>query len=182
MLIYEPAQDKTYNTTCVNSKDSAQPLHSPSMARDPIYPSLDSPEMVEGTGNQQRQWSDCADAQADLSLHWSHKSYYRFCPVLAIIFYFSTKTCCGYSLEAPCQGSSIEYHHYITCTTIPQCALYVASSSRIVSNTSCFAKKFYNRGQKSQCMSSKNGRTICYKNKSTTCGCQCSAAVSFRNI
>ena len=26
-----------------------------------------------------RLWSDCADAQADLSLCWSHKSYCRFC-------------------------------------------------------------------------------------------------------
>ena len=28
-------------------------------------------------------WSDCADAQADLSFHWSHKSYCRFCHALA---------------------------------------------------------------------------------------------------
>ena len=46
------------------SKDSDQP----SMARVFIHPSLDSPEAVEGTCNQRRLWSDCADAQADLSL------------------------------------------------------------------------------------------------------------------
>ena len=28
-----------------------------------------------------------------------------------IFFYFSTKTCCGYSLEAPLQGASNEYHN-----------------------------------------------------------------------
>ena len=50
-----------------------------------FYPFLDSPEAVEGTFDQRRRWSDCADAQADLSLRWSHKSYCRFCRALAYI-------------------------------------------------------------------------------------------------
>ena len=37
---------------------------------------------VWGTCYQRRLWSDSADAQADLSLHWSHKSYCRFCRAL----------------------------------------------------------------------------------------------------
>ena len=45
---YEPAHDKPYNKTCVTRKDSDQPVHPPSMA------------MV------------LTDAQADLSLCWSH--------------------------------------------------------------------------------------------------------------
>ena len=47
------------------------------------YSSLNSLEVKEGTGDQRRLWSDCADAQSDLSLRWSHKSYCRFCRALA---------------------------------------------------------------------------------------------------
>ena len=44
----EPGHDKTYNKTCVTSKDSDQPVHPPSVARLLFYFSLDSPEAVEG--------------------------------------------------------------------------------------------------------------------------------------
>ena len=44
---------------------------------------INSPKAVEGTCDQRRLWSDCADAQSDLSLCWSHKSYCRFCCALA---------------------------------------------------------------------------------------------------
>ena len=60
--INEPAHDNTYNKTYVTSKDSDQPVHPPSMSRLLIYPSLDSLKPVEGTCDQQRLWSDCADA------------------------------------------------------------------------------------------------------------------------
>ena len=43
----EPAHDKTPNKTCVNSKDTDQLAHPPSMARVLVYPSLDTPEAVE---------------------------------------------------------------------------------------------------------------------------------------
>ena len=39
--------------------------------------------------NQQILWSDCADAQADLSLCLSHKSYCRFCRALAHFCHYS---------------------------------------------------------------------------------------------
>ena len=84
-ITFEPAHDKTYNKTYVTSKDSDQPVHPSSMTRFLVYPSLDSPEVVEGTYDQQRLWSDCADAQADLSLRWSRKSYCRFCHALAYL-------------------------------------------------------------------------------------------------
>ena len=51
-LQYEPVHDKTYNKTCVTSKDSNQPVHLPSMARILLYFSLDSLEVVEGTCDQ----------------------------------------------------------------------------------------------------------------------------------
>ena len=47
--IFEPAHDKTYNKTCVTSKEPNQPVCPPSMARILVYPSLDSLEDVEGT-------------------------------------------------------------------------------------------------------------------------------------
>ena len=40
--IYEPAHDKTYNKTCVTSKDSDQPVHPSSMARVLVHPCKDS--------------------------------------------------------------------------------------------------------------------------------------------
>ena len=72
----------------MTSKDSDEPIHPPSMARILIkifYPSLDSPEAVEGTCNQKRLWSDCTYVQADLSLRWLHKSNCRFCHALVQI-------------------------------------------------------------------------------------------------
>ena len=40
--------------------------------------SLDSQESKISSGRQQRLWSDCADLQADLSLHWVNMSEGRF--------------------------------------------------------------------------------------------------------
>ena len=54
MILYEPAQDKTDNKTCVTREDSDQPIHPPTMARVPVHPSLDSLEAVEGICDQQR--------------------------------------------------------------------------------------------------------------------------------
>ena len=93
----EQAFDKNYNKTCMTSKDSDQPVHLHRTARVLIYPSFDSleawhmrsadcadsPEMVDSICDQRRLWSDCASAQSDLSLRWSHKSYCRFFRALA---------------------------------------------------------------------------------------------------
>ena len=51
---FEPAHDKTYNKTCVASKDSDQPLYPPIMLRVLVLSSLDRPEAVEGTCDQRR--------------------------------------------------------------------------------------------------------------------------------
>ena len=45
---------KTYNKTCVTSKDSDQPVRPPSIAKVLVHLSLASPEAVEGTCDQQR--------------------------------------------------------------------------------------------------------------------------------
>ena len=51
---YGQVHDKTYNRTCMTSKYSDQLVQSPTMARVFDYPSLDSPEAVEGTCDQRR--------------------------------------------------------------------------------------------------------------------------------
>ena len=57
-------------------------VHPPSMARALVFPSLDSLEAL-GACDQRRLWSDCADAQANLRLRWSHEYYCRFWRALA---------------------------------------------------------------------------------------------------
>ena len=79
--------NKTYNKSCVTSKDSDQSVQPPNMARVLLYPSLGSLEATEDTCDQRRLWLDWANAQADLSLHWSQKSYCRFCHALAHIMF-----------------------------------------------------------------------------------------------
>ena len=44
----KPVHDKTYNKMCLTSKDSAQPVHPPSMAKILLYPSLNSLKAIEG--------------------------------------------------------------------------------------------------------------------------------------
>ena len=78
LFLFEPADDKTYNKTCVTSKDLDHSVHPTTMARVLGHHSLDSMEAVHGTCDQRRLWSDCAEAQADLSLRLSHKSYCSF--------------------------------------------------------------------------------------------------------
>ena len=76
--INKPAHDKTYNKTSVTSKDSYQPVHPLNMTRVLVYSFLGSQRAKEGICDHQRLRSDCADAQSDLSLRWSHKSYCKF--------------------------------------------------------------------------------------------------------
>ena len=50
----ETVHDKTYNKTCVTSKDFDQPVHPPSMARVLCNPSLDNPVAVESCRRHMR--------------------------------------------------------------------------------------------------------------------------------
>ena len=86
LLITAPAHDKINIKTYVTSKDSDQPVQPPSMTRVFVYLPLNSLVAVEGQCDQRRLWSDCADAQADLSLRLSHQCYCRFCR--AWLYYF----------------------------------------------------------------------------------------------
>ena len=62
----------------VTRKNADQPVHPTSMATVPLSLSFNRPEAVACTCDQRILWLDYADAQADLSLRWSHKSYCRF--------------------------------------------------------------------------------------------------------
>ena len=72
-----------------NKKDTDQPVYPPCVARVLVYPALDSLEAVKGTCDQRKLRSDCADAQSDLSLRWSHKSSCRSCRALVYIIFLS---------------------------------------------------------------------------------------------
>ena len=83
LLSVAMAHTKSYHNTAT-SKDSDHPVHPPSMTRVfSFIPFLDSLEAIESTCDQRRLYSDCADAQTDLSLRYSHKSYCRFRRALA---------------------------------------------------------------------------------------------------
>ena len=77
---------------------------------------------------QPRLWSDCGDAQADLSLCWWHrlgdaqadlclcwwhKSYCRFCCALAHFSYFSKKACSGYPSEVPRRSAPNKHSQHV---------------------------------------------------------------------
>ena len=70
ILTFEPVYDKTYNKTCVTSKDSGQPAHPPSMARVLAFLSLDSLKTVESTCDQRYADRYKSLLVARLAMHW----------------------------------------------------------------------------------------------------------------
>ena len=75
----EPQHDKTNKLTCAPSKDSGQPGHPSSLIRDFTVLMKKSWVISYPWSAQWRLSSDWADAQADLSLHWAHRSFCWFC-------------------------------------------------------------------------------------------------------
>ena len=79
----EPAHDKPYNKTCATSKDSDQPAHLCSLIR--VF--ADNMCLLQPQGYSKKDKRESlpywVDVQADLSLCWLHRSYCRFCHVLA---------------------------------------------------------------------------------------------------
>ena len=81
-LAYEPQHDKTNKMTCASSDVSDQPGHLPSL----IYTLIRvfTVRMKKAWAlsflltMQRRLWSDWADAQTDLSLHWAHVPFCWF--------------------------------------------------------------------------------------------------------
>ena len=73
--VTEPSHDKTNKMACAPSKDSDQPGHSPSLIRDFAVRMKKDWVLSYTLSAQRKLWSDWADAQADLSLHWAHSHF-----------------------------------------------------------------------------------------------------------
>ena len=80
---YEPLHDKPNKMTCAPSEDSDQPGHPSSLIRVVTVRSVGSLGPNTSSCGQWRLWSDWADAQADLSLPWAHRSFCWFCHAAA---------------------------------------------------------------------------------------------------
>ena len=86
---------------CAPSEDSDQPGHPPSLIRVFAVRMKKAWVLIYPFSEQQRLWSDWADAQADLSLHWAHSHFVGFV-MRRLIFASailawnaSTTTCCS---------------------------------------------------------------------------------------
>ena len=64
---------------CAPSEDSDQPGHPPSLIRVFTVRMKKAWVLSYPLSAQRRLWSDLADAQADLSLHWEHTHFCRIC-------------------------------------------------------------------------------------------------------
>ena len=76
--IFEPPHDKTNKMACAPSEDSDQPGHPPSLIRVFAVRKKKAWVLSCPLSEQRRHWSDWADAQADLSLHWAHSHFVGF--------------------------------------------------------------------------------------------------------
>ena len=97
--------DKTNKLTCAPSEDSDQPGHPPSLVRVFAVRSIGSQGPKVSSCGQRRFWSDWADAQADLSLRWMHRSCTL--QVLSCSGSFVTCTCSWlFHLSLQCFGTN----------------------------------------------------------------------------
>ena len=71
----ELPHDKTNKMACASSEDSDQPGEPHSLIRVFAVRMKKAWVLSYPLSAQQRVWSDRADTQADLSLHWSHRGY-----------------------------------------------------------------------------------------------------------
>ena len=82
--IFESPHDETNKMACVPSEDSDQPGIHPVWSVFAVHSVGSQGSKVSSCG-QQRIWSHWADAQADLSLRWVHRSFCWFCHEVAHI-------------------------------------------------------------------------------------------------
>ena len=74
----EPPHDKTNKMACAPSENSDQPGHPPSLIRVFGVRMKKAWVLSYSLSAQRRIWSDWADAQADLNLHWAHRHFVAF--------------------------------------------------------------------------------------------------------
>ena len=82
----EPRHDKTNKMTGASSEDSVQPGHPPYLIRVFAVRSMGTKDSRFLYADSE-DWSDCADAQVDLSLRWAHRSCCLFCRAAAQILF-----------------------------------------------------------------------------------------------
>ena len=78
--LYEPAHEKAYNEICATSKDSDQP--EPLCSLISLH-WLHVPSEASWLSKEPESLPHWVDVQAGLNICWSHRSYCRFCRVLA---------------------------------------------------------------------------------------------------
>ena len=95
---FEPPHYKPNKMTFVPSEDSDQSGHPPSLIIVFDVRSVGSLGPNFASGGQRWLWSDWADAQADLSLRWAHKSFCWFCQAVAQFSYWTTSETIAYGI------------------------------------------------------------------------------------
>ena len=129
----KPSHDKTNKMAVAGSEDSDQPGRPPSLIRVftlGIYPvwsqSSLSPWRYIGSSATHwahcEDWSDWADAQADLSHRWAHRSFCWFCHVVAQIM--SRLTCIS-QLRQPSQNYLPVFHQVPLYVPLHMCEVEV---------------------------------------------------------
>ena len=87
--LYEPPHDKTNKMACAPTEDSDQPGHPPSLIRVFLVRMRKAWVLSYPLSAQRRLWSDCADAQADLSLRWAQ--CYFVCFVMSRLIWLDSR-------------------------------------------------------------------------------------------
>ena len=105
MIINRNGRKRTLGQ-CARSEDSDQTAHSRSLIRIFTGRFLDSRGYKVSSGEQRGLWSDCADAQVDLSLAWARMSEMY----VAIYYYNVNNYCCSNSKTGVYRG--IHYFSY----------------------------------------------------------------------
>ena len=125
---YEPPLDQTNEMACAHSKYSDHPRHPPSLIR--VF-------AVGMKSGQRRLWSDWADAQADLSLRWVHRSFCCFCHDVAQI-------CISWGMYCIVTARPMEAMTGVTTTPIPTGSTQVTPTPGGWSTRTIFASSWEN--------------------------------------
>ena len=104
-IVSEPQNQQS---DCAPSEDSDQPGHPPSLVRVFAVRMKKAWVLSYPLSAQRRLWSDWADAQADLSLHWVHSHFVGF--FMSRLKCHTTKTGKCYSRELSVLNRLVSHH------------------------------------------------------------------------
>ena len=142
--IYELPHDKTNKMTCAPSEDSDLPGYPPSLIKVFAIRMKKAWVLSYPVSEQQRLWSDWADAQADLRLRWAHRSFCWFCHEAAQ-YYFRGELHKGSTTKPSVAKHCAMVHHknvlhlqswrYVAVLELPQEKRYIVTYRCIVVRT-----------------------------------------------